>query len=515
MKFLAFFRPKRQDAALFGLGGLMVFAHAPIGIAPLALIALMGLFWFWQQAPTVTRAVQQGMWFGFGFFGIGVSWLISSIYLYAEVPLPLAVLAVLIFIGFLSLYFMLAGALVGWLRRPVEGQFDQAWYWLGLMPAIWVLAELIRGSLFGGFPFLVTGNSHLYTSLSGYVPVIGAMGVSWLVALTAGLLLWLFKTRGWVLASAALVLIWGGGFLLDRVTWVTPKGQPVDIALLQGNVPQDQKWQGDQLRPTLERYVSMTRENMNADLVVWPETAVPGYFDVVERGALRSFIRDAQLLEKTILMGVIRRDGANDAYFNSIVNAGNPEQFYDKRHLVPFSEFFPFYDLLSVISGWFDIPFSEFTAGGIGQKPLQLGEHKVALSVCYEMAFGTELAPGARDADFLVTVSNDAWFAHTLEPAQQMQDAQMRALELGREIARATNTGYTAIVGVDGLVREQLPLYEPGVLREKIQPYQGETPFVRWGHTPLWLGTLLVLLIGIGWRFRRSVDSQPGRKQSQ
>jgi apolipoprotein N-acyltransferase len=380
------------------------------------------------------------------------------------------------------------------------------------MPAVWVLAELIRGSLFGGFPFLVTGNSHLYSSLAGYVPVIGAMGVSWLVALSAGILLWLFKTRTWVLSATALALIWGGGVLLGRVDWVTPKGNPVDIALLQGNVPQDQKWQGSQLMPTLERYVSMTRDNMGADVIVWPETAVPGYFDVVERGALRSFIRDAQLLEKDILLGVIRRDDAGEAYFNSIVNAGDPTQFYDKHHLVPFSEFFPFYDLLSVISGWFDIPFSEFTAGATDQAPLQLGAHQVGLSVCYEMAFGTELAPSARAADFLVTVSNDAWFAHTFEPAQQMQDAQMRALELGREIARATNTGYTAIVGVDGQIRSQLPLYEAGVLRGEIQPYQGETPFVRWGHTPLWLATLGMLGLALFLRFRQRIR-QPGREQ--
>ena len=504
MQWLRFFRPQRQDLALFGLGGLMVFAHAPIGIAPMAIVSLMGLFWFWQQAPTLKRSVQMGLWFGLGLFGVGVSWLISSIYLYAGVALPLAVLAVLIFIGFLTSYLMLVGALVARLKRPGASSRVLAWHWLGLMPMLWVFGELLRASLWGGFPFLLTGNSHVYTVLAHYAPVVGAMGVSWLVALSAGLLLFLFQTRAWATVSVGFLLIWGGGYALSHWQWVTPKGTPVDVALLQGNIPQDQKWETAQFRPSLTRYVSMTRQHMEADLVVWPETAVAGYFDVIERGALHSFIKDAQLLEKNILLGVIRREVDADqadgsaAYFNSVVNAGHPEQYYDKRHLVPFSEFFPFSDLLTVISGWFDVPFSEFGAGAQDQAPLALGPHQVGLSVCYEMAFGDELAASARASDYLVTVSNDAWFAHTFEPAQQLQDVQMRALELGREIARATNTGYTVIVGVDGQIKQQLPPYEAGVLRGEVQPYQGQTPYLRWQNTPLWALTLTGLLLAWG-----------------
>ncbi|MGC9386897.1 MAG: apolipoprotein N-acyltransferase [Hydrogenovibrio sp.] len=486
----------------FVLGALMVFAHAPVGIAPLALIALGGLFWLWQQADTSFRAMQIGLSFGLGYFGFGVSWLISSIYLYAEMNLLLSVLAVLCFILFLTLYFILAGWLVARLKTVEHLGFN----WVVVMPAVWVFAEWLRATLFGGFPFLMTGNTHLITWLDGYAPVFGVTGVSWAVAMSAGILLWLLQSRAWVGASLSLAVIWLGAASLKNIEWVQPVGKPVEMALIQGNVPQDEKWLPSAFLPTLKRYVSLTKDNLKADIIVWPETAIPAYYDVVEKGALRSFIRDAQLLNADILMGVITRDPDHQRYYNAIVNAHNPEQEYRKQHLVPFSEFFPFSGVLQPLSALFNVPFSEFSAGAADQPPMTFGAHTVGLSVCYEMAFGAELIESARRSDFLITVSNDAWFAHTLEPAQQVQDVQMRALELGREIARSTSTGYTVIVDTKGQIKAEIPAYEVGVLRDDVQPYQGETPFVRWGSWPILAGLFTVMLLLVArriWEQRR------------
>jgi apolipoprotein N-acyltransferase len=487
-RFFSFFKPNKPMLSAILLGAVMVFAHAPVAIAPLALISLGGLFWLWQKAETPFQSMQIGLGFGLGYFGTGVSWLISSIYLYAEMNLLLSVLAVLCFILFLTLYFILAGWLVARLKTAQRQGFN----WVVVMPAVWVFAEWVRATLFGGFPFLMTGNTHLMTWLDGYAPVFGVLGVSWAVAITAGILLWLVQSRAWVGASLVLAVLWLTGASLKNVEWVTPKEKPVEVALLQGNVPQDDKWLSKEFLPTLKRYVGLTKQNLDADIVVWPETAVPAYYDVVERGALRSFIRDAQLLNTDILLGVITRDDSHRDYYNAIVNAHNPEQQYQKKHLVPFSEFFPFSSVLQPLSELFNIPFSEFTPGADDQAPMTLGGHPVGLSVCYEMAFGEELIDSARQADFLITVSNDAWFAHTLEPAQQVQDVQMRALELGREIARSTNTGYTIIVGTNGQLKAEIPPYETGVLRGEVQPYEGETPFVQWRQWPI-----LILMFGV------------------
>lgn len=491
-----FFRMDRNAMIALGLGTLMVAAHAPVGLVPVALISLAGLFWLWDQVDSKLASVQIGFWFGIGFFGVGVSWLISSIYIFAGVNLALSILAVMIFVLFLTSYFMLAGWLVAWLKRDNQLGLN----WVLLMPAVWVFAEALRASLFGGFPFLMTGNTHALTWLGGYAPVFGVLGVSWVVAVSAGVLLWLVISRSWVLAPMVLALFWLSGAALKNVDWVEPTGKPVKVALIQGNIPQEQKWQQDHFLPTLQTYVSLTKQNLDADVVVWPETAIPDYYDRVEKGALRHFIRDAQLLNTDILVGVITRDSNNEAYYNAIVNVHQPDQVYQKRHLVPFSEFFPFASIFKALSALFDVPFSSFSAGADDQKPFQLGDHQVGLSVCYEMAFGDELANSASQSDYLLTVSNDAWFAHTLEPAQQVQDVQMRALELGREIARTTNTGYTIIVGVDGQIKQSIEAYQTDVLRGDVQPYAGQTPFMIWRHWPIF--GLLVLVLG-GWAVSR------------
>jgi len=335
------------------------------------------------------------------------------------------------------------------------------------------------------------------------------LGVSWVVANSAGVLLWLVVSRAWVLAPMILALFWLTGAALKNVQWVEPVGKPIKVALLQGNIPQDQKWQSDQFLATLQTYVSLTKQNLDADVVVWPETAIPDYYDRVEKGALRAFIRDAQLLNTDILVGVITRDLDTRAYYNAIVNARQPDQVYQKRHLVPFSEFFPFASVFKALSLLFDVPFSSFSAGSDNQPLFQIGSHQVGMSVCYEMAFGEELARNAAEADYLLTVSNDAWFAHTLEPAQQVQDVQMRALELGREIARTTNTGYTIIVGTDGQIKQSIEPYQTGVLRGEVQPYTGKTPFVSWKQWPIFALLTLILLFLVMNRRRHRRDLPP------
>lgn len=503
---LRLFLPNQSAGLALLFGGISVAAFAPIGFAPAALVALAGLFWLWYKAETLQASIQLGLWFGLGQFGLGVSWLISSMYLYSGMSLPLSVLVTGLFVLFMSLFVAMAGSLVYFFRQTFSGlQFAL------VMPLVWVFAEWVRSSLFGGFPFLLMGVSHLNTWLDGYAPLLGVLGVSWMVALSAGLLVWLYQARNWLPTSLIFGIVWVSASYLKTVDWVTPVAQPVDIALVQGNIAQDQKWLPSQFVPSLKSYVDMTRQNMDAQVVVWPETAVPAYYDLVEKGVLKSFIVDAQLLNTDILFGVIARNphDANE-YYNAIVNAHHPEQVYQKHHLVPFSEYFPFHALFKQLTEWFDIPFSAFTAGAFPQPLMQLGDHKVGLSVCYEMAFGTELARTVEDARYFITVSNDAWFAHTLEPAQQLQEVQMRALELGREIARSTNTGLTAIVDIKGQIKAQIEPYQKATLRGKIQPYEGMTPFAAWQNMPLLFlfSVLFGFLLIQRWLIRKLLRSQ-------
>mgnify|MGYP002062238668 CR=1 FL=1 len=475
------FVPAKQHGLALLLGAMSVFAFAPFDVSPLMLASIAGLFMLWLDAESRFEAAKIGLWFGFGQFGLGVSWLFSSMYFYSDVALPFAVILTAGFVLFLSL----SVAIGGWITHYFKNPNRPGLVLTLLFPAVWVLVELIRSSIFGGFPFLLSGTTHLHTWLDGFAPVFGVWGVSWAVAISAGLLLWLFKQKSWVAASMSLCLIWSLGGLLQQVEWVKPVAKPIDVALIQGNIPQEEKWLPNAFYPTLKTYIGLTKQNMDADVVVLPETAIPAYYDVVEKGALLGFIKDAKLLNTDILVGVIAGGANSEHYYNALINVHNPEDRYYKKHLVPFSEFFPFTSAFAFVSGLFDIPFATFTHGPSDQKPINLGGQDAGLSICYEMAFGEELARQLPQAKYLITVSNDAWFAGTFEPAQQLQEVQMRALELGREIARSTNTGYTAIVDIKGNIKQQIPAYEEGVLRGKVQPYEGLTFYAEWKKMPI------------------------------
>jgi apolipoprotein N-acyltransferase len=474
-------RPAKSHALAGLLGLASVAAYAPFEFSPLILATLAGLFWLWGRAETGADAFKLGTWFGLGLFGGGVSWLFSSMYFYSGVVLPAAAAATFGFVLFLALYLGLAG----WLAHNFKDPKRPFLTLVVVFPAVWVLAEYLRGTLFGGFPFLQLGVTHLDTWLQGYAPLLGVLGVSWAVALSAALLLWLIQKRAWLAPSLLLCVLWVSGGALQKVQWVTPVGEPIEVALVQGNIAQERKWQQDNLYPTLQSYVELTRQNLDADVVVWPETAIPTYFDIAQRGALYSFIKDAQLLKRDIVAGVIDRNRETGEYYNAMVNLGQPEARYYKHHLVPFSEFFPFPSVFTFLSNLFEIPFSSFSAGTDTPQPMLLGGQPAGLSVCYEMMFGEEQAAYLPEATYLLTVSNDAWFARTFEPAQQVQEVRMRSLELGREIARSTNTGYTLVTTVDGQIKASIAPYEEGVLRAQVQPYEGMTFYAQWQRLPV------------------------------
>ena len=504
------FYPDRSALYALVLGAATVLAFAPFNISPAILATLMGLFLLWQKSESTFDAMRIGLWFGLGLFGVGTSWLFSSMYFYSGMSLITSVLATMVFVVFLSLYLMIAGLLVAKLKQSNP---KYAWVDLAIMmPTIWVLMEWIRGSWFTGFPFLLAGNTHLGTWLDGYAPVFGVLGVSFAIAISAGLFLLMLKSRMWLQVSAAFAFVWLVGAGLKQVQWVKPVDKPVKVALLQGNIPQDKKWLESEFMHTLKVYVKQTKDNMDADVIVWPETAIPAYYDLIEEGALNSFIEDAKLLQKDILLGVIARNPDHSKYYNALVNAGNPKERYYKKHLVPFSEYFPFSNFFKALSLLFNIPFSEFSEGDQVNKPMKLGGQMAGVTVCYEIAFGDEMAKTVAKTRYLITVSNDAWFAHSFEPAQQVQDVQMRALELGREIARSTNTGYTIIVGTDGQIKAQIPPYKAGVLKGDVQPYEGETFFAKWKLLPIQMLMALGLLFVLGVRFyKKEVSKEEAR----
>jgi apolipoprotein N-acyltransferase len=476
-------RPTHASLAAFLLGAATVLGFAPTSLAPLPFFSAAGLLWLWQGAATPRRSAALGFAFGLGLFLAGVSWVYVSLHQFGAMPAPLAAIATLLFCAFLALFPALVGYLQARFDRPV------AIKQLLLIPALWVLSEWVRDWVFTGFPWLTLGYSQAASALRAYAPLTGVFGLSWLVWFCAGLLLALVRERGRAAALAGLALVFGVGYGLQQLEWTQPLGAPVTVSLVQGNIPQELKWNEARFADTVQLYRRMTAGSA-ARLTVLPETAIPRFLDLLDPELLRSLAQSARSHGGDLIIGLPVRD-APGRYFNSVLGLGaSPTQRYDKTHLVPFGEFIPpgFGWVLSVLQ----IPLTDFSRGSVAQAPLALAGQKVAVNICYEDAFGEEIIRFLPEATLLVNVSNVAWFGDSLAPHQHLQIAQLRALETGRFMLRATNTGMTAIIDHRGNIAAVLPPFTQGVLKGSAQGRGGATPYVRWGNAPVIALGLLV-----------------------
>jgi apolipoprotein N-acyltransferase len=484
--------------ALALLGGLLLpFAFAPFDIPLLAVVALVLLFAAWSEA-TPGQAWRRGFWFGLGQFGVGTSWVYVSMHNYGSA----GVLEAGALTAFFSLFWAMYPAFAGWLAaRFCGGSFT--FKALAAFPAAWVLAEWLRSWFPTGFPWLQIGYSQMDTPLAGLAPVFGVYGVGWAVAVLAGLLLVMPRwTGGWrQLAFFATLGMIGVGASLGQVNWTRPAGEPIRVALLQGNVPQDQKWQPEFQRATLAMYAGLTREHWDAKLVVWPETAVPAFYQQVKDGFIADLAAEARSQGTDLLVGVPYYDAKGDRYYNAVAALGSTPGFYFKRHLVPFGEYVPLRPLLGWVLDILQIPLADFASGDGGQAPLVAAGQPLAASICYEDIFGHESLAALPQAAFLVNVTNDAWFGDSMAPHQHAQMARMRALETGRWMLRATNTGVTAIIDPKGTITARAPLFQKTVLTGTVVPMQGWTPYIVWGDGPIVVG-VMALLAGLAWRRR-------------
>lgn len=496
-----------EIALACGLGLIAVAAFAPLALAPLMVASLAGLYALLRGAVSVRQAALMGFDWGLGCFLGGVSWVYVSMHDVGGMALPLAGVATMAFCGVLALFPALAMALF---QRWVRG--------LGWGPeaagfaALWTLGELARGTLFTGFPWLAVGYTQTPPSpLAGYAPVLGVYGLSFLTALLAALAVHMVTpAQLWrkviLLLVAALVLM--GGAQLQNVDWTEPTGKPLRMSLLQGNIPQALKWDPANLHLSFETYLRLTREHP-ADLIVLPETAIPLLFDQIPGEVLDDLTRHGP-----VLMGTAMSRAGGEGYVNAAVGLDGRQgemprvlQVYAKRHLVPFGEYIPpgfdwFFMLVN-------IPMNGFSVGPPQQSPIELAGQRLMPNICYEDLFGEELIAGAAQSSILVNVSNTAWFGHSLAQPQHLQIARMRALETGRPMVRATNTGMTASITPRGEVAAVLAPFVADALEVTVQGTAGLTPYVRFGNGPV--GGLVALALLSSVVLRRVSRMRQGR----
>jgi apolipoprotein N-acyltransferase len=465
------------------MGAASVFAFAPAGLFPLAIAAFAVLAHLWMDA-TPARAFRVGYAFGLGVFGVGVSWIYVSLHTFGGMPMPLAALATLLFCAFLALF----PATAGWLQARIP-----AARWVRaclVIPAAWTLLEWLRSWIFTGFPWLSAGYAAVGWPLQGYAPLVGVFGLSFLTVSLAGMAWLVLRRMRPAVLTIVFVAMLAGGEALRHVEWTQPAGEPVSTVLLQGNIEQDLKFRPERYDAILQTYARLA-EAAPARLVVLPETAIPRFYDRIEADYLARLEAAAKRNGGDVLLGAPYRT-REGVYYNSVISLGTaPRQTYHKSHLVPFGEFFPYGSrwVLNILN----MPLADFSRGGAEQPPIAAAGLQIAVNVCYEDAFGDEIARRLPEATLLVNVSNMAWFGDSLAPAQHLQMARLRAIETGRMHLAATNTGITAAIDRDGRVLARLPQFAEGRLEVNARGYTGITPYARWLDWPVVVVSLLVI----------------------
>jgi apolipoprotein N-acyltransferase len=490
MRAIGEFAVRRGRWLALPLGIALALAFAPTSVRLLGVLAPASLFLLWHQVPP-REAAWRGFLFTAGTFAAGTYWLYHSIHLIGQAPIWLALVLMLGLASIMGAYTAFSGwALARW--APSRGLAR----WLLALPAAWVAVEWFRGWFLSGFPWLALGYSQFGTPLVGYAPLLGVYGVSLAVATLGGacvaLVLGTQRERGW--AGAVLVLVLAGGALASKIEWTQPAGPAISVALVQGAVPQSMKWKADQLEKTMRLYAGLTEPHLGAQIIVWPESAIPALESSI-RDFLGSVQQAAAARGSSIIMGLVRHEPGSDNYYNGVAAWSPDEQWYYKRRLVPFGEFFPVPARVREWMRLMNLPYSDFAAGSEQQAPLVAAGQKLAPTVCYEDAYGAEQVRLAAASSLLVNVTNDAWFGDSTAPHQHVDISRMRSLETGRPMLRATNDGVTALIGYDGSVMASLPQFHPGVLTGSVVPRTGLTPYLRYGNTPL----LALLLIGLAW----------------
>lgn len=515
--------------ALFA-GAFIPLATAPMDVWPLAFIA-PALWLFTLSTVTPSLAALRGWLFGMGLFGTGASWVQVSIYQFGGASEALSIVLTLLFVAGLSLFPALHGWLwQRWLKHtPILLTF----------PALWVLMEAFRGWFLTGFPWLYLGTTQTDTWLANLAPVIGVNGVSGvivLMSLLAARTLWpsfptleirlpmgyrltdlLPRPKRWIPPTAFIGILLAT-VAIGQIQWTHPVGQPLTIGLVQPDIPQEEKWDRRYLRDIVNRYWDLSRSIKPVDVLIWPETALP-----LEEHQAYSVMAEAlkqQAPHTTLITGTVSQsntEGDTRRFHNTVITATydqklNIQGHYFKNKLVPFGEYVPLESVLRGLIRFFDLPMSSFIPGPADQPLLAVDNTLMAPLICYEVAYSGYAARQAQDAQWLLTVSNDSWFGRSAGPLQHFQIARFRALEAAKPLVRVTNNGMTAVINPEGQVDLALPRFQAKVRKTLLQPYEGMTPYSRWGAYPVYL--ISALLILLGWRQRLRATLVPAENKA-
>jgi apolipoprotein N-acyltransferase len=495
------------------LGAIQVFAFAPFQQWWVLYPSFVGFFLLLNQ---VKIHHQKLFWVSFTFnismFIATIHWIYVSMDLFGGMPSLVSASLIVLLCAYLSLF----PSIALWLTYKIPTNSITIKLLL-LLPSFWLMMDWFRGWFLTGFPWAYLGYSHIDTAYVGYAPILGVQGMTLAILLTCSSLTLLFLKQSQRLALGLISLLILTGYGLTKITYTTPQAA-VKVALIQGNIDQNKKWQKKQLYPSLLKYLTLSDIEINRDktslesdmqteneLIIWPESAIAA-LEIDIQNFLQPLSQTLTLKNKTLLTGIINYDIEHNTYFNSIITLGklplgegysqqSPNR-YHKHHLLPIGEFVPFENLLRPLAPYFNLPMSSFDRGNEVQQNIKTNQTSLVAAICYEIVFPELLRKNIHhDTGIIVTISNDAWFGDSIGPAQHLQIARMRSIEFARPLLRSTNTGISAIFDSKGKELGRLATFEEGVLRREIQPAYGKTPYQYLGQVPLFLFCLLTLIL--------------------
>lgn len=472
-------------------------AFAWIALAPL-LVAVS------RRGVKDTRAFALGLAAGAVYFWGTLYWLIETMTMYGGLSTPVAALCALVLVAYLSLF----PALFGWTHARLARTFGPA----GLLfaPAVWVAGEVGRTYLLHGFPWELLGYSQSpVLPIIQVASIVGVYGLSALIVMVSAAAAYAAVVQGarrWrpLAVSAAIVLacgIWGA--MRIRAQTLVNAGTPIKVAVLQGNIPELDKWNPALRNGIMSRYLEMTREAIGrgAKFVLWPESATPVPYeqDFVRSAAIRRVAREGKI---TLLIGSDQLEPVLPMtpgkpvqwrYYNAaylIEPSGATGAVYRKIHLVPFGEYVPFKPVLFFVGNLVNAV-SDFTPG-TDPVTLPVEGHYASTAICYEVIFGSLIRSFVqRGSELLTTITNDGWYGRTSAPYQHWQQATLRSVEEGRYLARAANTGISGFVDPYGRILQQSNLFESAVLADDIRFLKVRTIYSRIGDVVGWLSVAL------------------------